>query len=433
MTKVKIYLHILFLCLSGSVILNAQDDSLIADNYFSGLEKMVAVRETIWKQVQTANSISEYDVNRQIILKKDNTVDTFYTLYPKERTLLHFWTGNYTALLNEIKEKRDFHHEKYNRKDTKNKNYRLLIYYGQDTLLTGLIDRTYSIRTELANRISSSDMPNEEKDLLLIYLEAILAYKDLSRFEPDTVIVRSKRYVQSNPAAEYTAYVKNTLLLDYRKSAFGIGGGFFSGFTGLTGDLENLFSGGIPMGANISLSVYNISLLMNVVGTPAITKKSFYYHGIWGDGKGTNITTSELCLGYNVINNEQIKLTPYAGMMNSDFTSARIQDNDTDLDSVDVLNMNIFPMYSVGLNLEWKFRYLKSYSTYKDIFKARLNKTYWYLKLRAGYGFQLNDDFILAQHNNNTAFRIHGSGYYIQIGIGTFTTLTRRNRYHTEQ
>ncbi len=415
---IKFILTILLLI---SILPTHSQESRISKTYDEGLEYLIPLREEIWKNIIKEDSVNQITINQKvyILARNDKDIDTSEFLYPREQIICDYWLGNYSNLLKEIPDGRHFHNEKAQNKLFKEDKYKLLTYYGKDSIMWEMLTKTYQRSYILNKKINESNLSASDKDFLKIYFESIIAYNRLNKTNKDTIYAHANNYLERYPESSYKNNINEWIAPHFKLSKFGYGGGFNAGYMGFNGDLGKIFSGGVSIGASVDISYSRVMLLMNFAGMTVKTKASFILDDEnWGRDFLVSNTVAHFCLGYNIINNHTNRLTPFIGIANTSFSTDKNQNNtavglddNTDDEKAVIYSFGSQATPTAGIVYDYKFHFFKGASEYDDLFKDNENKSFGYFRFKAGY----NDPLFYKLSSS-----LGGNALYFSIGIGTF-------------
>lgn len=392
-------------------------------SFYEGVDQLAKLRHEVWLISNKTGKLPPGTPYQKIVLH----TDTFEYLDTKEKTILLFWMQDYSSIFEGIKKGQDYHNFNFVKKESKKPAFKMLSVYGSDSLLPSLIMLSSIKEKELIEQIQHSALSNEEKDFLHIYLTSILAYNNLAGFHADSIVNMSGRYIDKYPASVYNDYINENIRPDYTLSRFGIGGGFYSGYAFTMGNFNKYFTSGVPMGANIDVAYNRCIFMINLFSIPSVVKKHFIPLErttandtvTWGKGLFSSMSVASASLGVVVLNTYRFKIVPFGGVGTMGISAAKNEFNTNIMDKEEVLNMNLTPSYYTGINCEYKFKYIRSYTNYSEAFKSKLNKTYWYLKCMFAYVRQ--PDYIIKPE-------MRGSTLMFNVGIGTFSNVAVRKK-----
>jgi len=408
------FIAIIFTCI-------AKGQSYKEINSFNrGIRKLIDNREKIWLQITKDSTVDQDLLEEKFTYKnKNGTIDTFEYLFPREKIILYYWAKAYKKILESTNDL-SFHDDNQYRKILKKEKYELLDYYGNDSLLNNILKKTRKLYRWHRQKIrNSNELSNKEKEFLIIYLRSIYSYENLDNIPIEYIKKESETYLKKYPKGKYSTFINNSITPSYKKSLIGFGGGFYTGYTILHGDIHKYFGNGIPVGASINVAYKKFTFITDFSGSTSIIKQNFELNDEgWSKNMIPTITSWRFGFGYMFREEKKTCIIPFAGFSSTGITAVKDDDyiqnerssNDEYSDN-DQVNFNQFPSYFGGISYLYKLKYIKSNYTYHDAFKSQTNHSFWYIKLTAGYNNPLFE---------NVDNRFKGQHIYINIGIGTF-------------
>jgi len=140
------------------------------------------------------NKVSEVDN----FLKKTENKD-YIALYPFERWMLDYWTGNFGDILQTTLQFDSSYYASF--------NYRIKPPY--DLLERKVYDATKLNRSSLIHKIDSSKFENDKKDFLKLNLDYTLIYLEKKNGYQDTLNKVANDYLKKYPQSDYTRIYKD--------------------------------------------------------------------------------------------------------------------------------------------------------------------------------------------------------------------------------
>lgn len=415
----KIVLFI-FLIVSFSVKAQKIYSYIEVHSFNRTIEQLIILRDSAFIKLNE-NSLTPKFIETKIISTISVPVDTSEFLYPYEKTLMSFITGNYNSIMDEVIDNKDFHNARYLNKFHKQKKYKYLDIYGSDSLTYLVFNKVKRNATHLLNQIQSSTLSDDKKEFLALYLESIIHYNEFDIYPIDSLESQSSQYLAKYPNTEFNTYIVNRFIPNYKKSKIGFGAGFFSGYTLLTNNLLKTFTDGVPVGLNIDLSYYNIVLGINLSVSSTSIRNSFdYKEGIWASDMIPNIASGKIGIGYGIPIKKNFKLIPFAGISGINITASPNESNinlSEDESIQETVSVWKFPSAMAGISYEWKIRYLNSYDNLEESQLSQLKLKYWYLRFTLGY-----NNPQLGKLDN----RFKGNVLFLNIGLGTFMNTVKK-------
>lgn len=387
----------------------AQDINVIKVNSYLEMQSIVdSVRAKLNYEVGRKDKKALLILNKQIVF---NEKDTFQIFYPSERAIALFLIHDFKSLLDNIIEGFDYHYN-FSTKHFKKINKKYLRFYFYNNIQSVTLQELQKESKNIIDSIKSTNLSNDEKEFLFIYLKSILSYVDLSKFNTDSMLIDIEKYLNKYPYSKYYDYTCNNLYIKYEKINFGIGIGFFSGYSIVSGKTSNYFNNYIPIGSTLEGEYFNF--LIKCIVSPSIinhSKKSISYNNaIWPKGTKTFLANGSLNIGYSLYKTEKIKLCPYIGL---GITGINLS-NDKKRKAI-----LYDPNFNIGIDYDWIFSTYNSYGNYYETFKTSKEENNFYLRFRLAYSYLNKKDKIY-----------NGSLFRAQIELGAFSVFAKRIYCH---
>ena len=389
--------HVLFLLLFFvSAALNAQSDSL------PGIEARIAnARRELLVSLRTDDP-AEAALWRDSLMQFEDS--SHAGLVWDERWLLYYWEGTYGNLFDEVTRFDEAERQRLADK----------IQPPRDRLFEWLDSVLYDRRFDLYENISRGFLSEEEKQFALIELDYLLRLNQQER-ESGEWNKRLEAFVKRYPDSRFQQYIRANLYGGETATA----GGKINRDRGFTIDL--LFTSGrwrdrlettlrSPYGFDIGLSYWQKRWSLGLRCTFGWEKlsKPVYQDGFeWPKNDPTVLILPSLEFGYDILNNQKIRLFPAVGGGIS-ILKPPGTDEESDNPPPDYYS-NFF--YAKGcwggsLNADVKMKYFDSY----DLQDAPEN-SYLCIRLRIGYNR-------LYWGNENSA--LGGDMFFFAVGVNIF-------------
>ena len=318
--------------------------------------------------------------------------EDYVALYPGEQWMIMYWTGEYEQLPEMILQIDQEFLEKFARR----------IAPKQDLLYTKLIERSWDQLEMLEDKINNSKLDIKSKDFLLLHLNFMVSGEPLMKLPQEEVNTMASLYLETHPDSAYEDYIRKNIRYEFSPSKWGLGFEFFSGYGIFSGELSEMYNNHGVLGVAFDVEYNKFTLyLRNYIGF-AKTKQEREVAGVrWSKNSSAEMFFPEASIGYTVMENDKIKLSPFAGIGAADIgpiltdTEARPE--------LELLEVGFSPSYTVGLNLNIKLGWKVD-----PLLSLKEDKSYWFLRLRYGYTMPQFNDYPM--HSGNV--------HQITIGIG---------------
>lgn len=340
-------------------------------------------------------------LSSQIVYSLHDTVSVFF---PSERAIAFYLTGNYKALLTDVLKRVDYHYTTRARDFKRpefhfptNNEYRVDI---------DLIAELVKDQEQVELMLHGANLKDDELEFLQLYLNSILAYRNLRDFDTEQMNKDCDMFLSTHPNSPYREYVEKVLNIRLKTMNLGIGAGVFTGFNFMGGNIGDYFRNYFSVGPTLELGYKKILVKAEIA--PSFSrnpKQTFIYkNNFWSTDSTPFAVNGNLNLAYIVLENEKFRVIPYAGI-----GTHRIHLNDN------ADNMVFRPNLNCGLEIDWKFAADNKYGTYNEAFSSGKGNTNWHLRFRLGYSQFRNADP-----------RFNGGMIYTKIEIGFYSNPARR-------
>ena len=388
-----LYFGLLFILFP--VVLQAQEGDIEQEikNYSESRSQLISKGRRLLTDTFLEGNIAKVKEIKDYLLTELQNED-YVALYPGEEWLIMYWMGEYDRLQESVL---------YFNMDSVNK-YQRRISPGPDMLYQKLLEKSYDELVMLEDKINNSALGLPTKDFLLLHLNFMLSGDPLMKITQEEINAMADLYLETHPNSTYEYYVKNNIRYKLAPSKWGFAFDFFTGFGMFTGELLGMYNNQGVFGISFDVEYQKFTLyLRNYIGFNK-TKQDREAEGVlWQKGSESQTFLPEASIGYAVLENDKIKLSPFAGI-----GAASISPTTVDVEErpeLEVLEVGFSPAYTVGLNLNiklgWDVAPLLSHGD---------DKSYWFIKLRYGYTMpQFNEPL----HNGNIhQFTIGFGGMY---------------------
>ena len=320
--------------------------------------------------------------------------DNYIAFFPQEYWFVLYWTNEYEELSNSIK----------NLDSTATASYYTRIRPSQDMLSPRLRLKSSENAQEITNQIRNATINAEMADFLLLNFESMINQNESFQ---DTLNIQAENFLKTYPETEYKDFVNQYIRFKLVPKNWGASFEFFSGYGMFSEELKNNYTNNIPLGIAFDVCYKKFELyLRNYIGFNK-TKKDFEYStGVYEKHSSTMVYLPEASFGYAVLDNDILKLSPFAGIGGLHICPPLAKTEKTP--ELDEVSISAFT-YNFGVNFDIKFGG-KEY-----LFRPK--SSYGFLRIRYGYSipnFSKKYDDIL------------GGTHYVTIGFGGFSRGLKR-------
>jgi hypothetical protein len=320
--------------------------------------------------------------------------DSVIGLSAQERTLLHYWTKDFSKILSEssipiVKRFEGCIIE--------------VPYPPAEPLFYILNDKTHKHSDTLFSFIESTSYSHEDKDFLKLHLHSILFetrrpafFNDKGFRHRDELNHLADSFLVQYPASKYENYVRRNIRFVYRKSETAVAANFSIGVGVFNGQLANSFEAAFIGGISLEYNYSNVGFFGRAAFGDSWPKKDFFINDkfVKKDLKFGRIL-GEIGASYSVFENTLLKIAPSAGIGFADIFP--LQNTINENPELKDANVGISFAYSLGLNTDFKLG-----SVLHDSF---------YYPLRFHYGYTVLDF---------KSPEMRGGMHTISLGIGMF-------------
>jgi hypothetical protein len=410
------YSQAIYIIDSSKVKLNNDIDSLTKDMMFN---------------LKQDDAESSKLLNTIFIYQHKDLSDTIPLFFKQEKIMTYFIEGEYKKILDDAKDSMGSKFfEKMRADENKKEIYGEIFpkYSPYFQVYDDLLHDIIKMNTGMINDINKSDLNHDEKDFLLIYFDAIHAYKDLRNRDTEDIYHDPKRYVQQHENSPYNNFVESELHPQYLPTKFGVGISCFTEFRSYYGNISNVLyntlsssDAGDAMGGlalEIKQGKFRIEgdfLAFDNLTLPVPQIKTQYNY--WTKINDTTITYStvqasiqniRITPSYTIFENRIIRLAPFIGIS---FNWYHLM-----VDDINYLAYSSTQSLTFGADLDLKIRHEHHYKTYTDLFKNNADNSYLFIKFSGGISPVLLD--------NNKSYR--GTTTYFKISFGKFFQKTEK-------
>lgn len=348
-------------------------------------------------------------INQDSIQKAVEVMDFLDTKYQfsrimpfwrDERIIIAFWLQQYDYVLN-----------MENLEPSLDEGYRQKIVPPRDLLGRELQEKSKLEKTKLITEIITSHRTDEEKQFLKLLLATWIVDKANPKRAQDSLNMDADLFISEFPQSNFVPYIRKYVRFVYVSSTWGYGYDISFGYAGLFGKVSDVFSNSAVIGIGFDVSYKQFVLYPRIAfGFGSSVKQAFSHPpGItWQKNLALNIFVPELTAGYAFVENDFIRLTPFAGI-----TGVLIAppEREKEIPGNDVeLNSNASLIYGINVDLR-----LGSQSSSMFNFSETGR---WNIKLRLSMSN-------LSYTGTNAGFS--GSCFYITVGFGGFNRPIHRD------
>jgi hypothetical protein len=324
--------------------------------------------------------------------------DDYMALYPSEQWFIMYWTKDYERLITSVKQY-DSIYPLLSRK----------VQPASDPLYMMLREKTLKQREFIINQIKGSLLTDQDKDFLVMHLNACLLNKGTKKgtedLTQDSLNYQANQFFSKYPKSEMISFTRKYIRYQLVPSKWGFTFEFFTGYGIFSGDLKNHYTNNIPMGVAFDVYYKNLAFYLRDYIGFSNTKHDFTNvngNVVWDKNSQVRVYLPELSVGYVIKEDKHLKLAPFVGISSTDISATEydLKDN-PDLKQFE---LSFTTTYSVGFNVDLKLRKPRNAM-------ATSEQSYFFLRLRYGYNFP---------QFANSYSGFGGNMQYITIGIGGF-------------
>lgn len=393
------YFSVLLLVLP--VMLLAQDKDLEQEimNYSETRSQLISKGRKLLMDKFLEGDIEKVKEVKDYLLREVQNED-YVALHPAEVWMIMYWTGEHEQLPEAIQQ---FNQESLG-------TYQRKIFPEPDMLFTKLVEKSWDNLQMLEDAVLNSTLDLPTKDFLLLHLNYMVSGEPLMKLSQEEVNTMADLYLETHPESSYEEFIKNNIRFKYEASKWGLGFEFFSGYGVFTGELGEMYNNHGVLGVAFDVEYQKFTLyLRNYIGF-AKTKQDRESAGVlWPKDSPAQMFFPEASLGYAMIENEKIKISPFIGIGAANVGPSTVEVEERP--ELEALDVGFSPSYTVGLNLNFKLGWEAS-----PLLSMREDKSYWFARVRYSYTLPQFSEYPL--HSGN----VHS----ITIGLGGMARSMKR-------
>jgi hypothetical protein len=386
---------LIFILILNSFIVNAQNlDSIyriIALQPETEQTFYIKSRFYILENIKSNNHQNVIDLLNYYSLK---FVDSIEIINQDERILINFWMQKYDTIISQI-----------GTEDIGRNNYYkyFLTRYYPDSISDYFSDNS----DQLYAQIRLSQCSDIEKEFLELYLRSILLdYKDYA-IQRDELNQKANEFLLKNGDNQFSDFVRNNIRYQWEKTNFSIGGSLFGGAGFYTSEMNRYFSFGALLGTEININFWRVNSYFRYYFGSGKAQTTFDYDNItWNKNQKIYSGSSEISIGFTLIDYEKIKVSPSYGIswltisQNNEYESTKNNQKDP--------SIKIGTNQIVGINLFW--------GAFKT--KQGINSRFYQTEIDDAI-FRLRIGYAVSDHHSNYDSRFKFSDYLVaDIGVG---------------
>lgn len=326
------------------------------------------------------------------------------TFYQEEAVLILFRLGEYNEILNAVINNS---YAKGSINETGKEQQAIIPY--KDSFYEDILNLSHKNQDELKEKLKASSLQQKDIDFLLLYLDFRLTETNLETFDKGSLISSAKNYKDNYQNSKYTEFIDSNIDINYKTSDFGLGSTLFIGGNFFSDNLGNNISGGMPIGGIINVAYKKVLFDFHFTGSlSSRVKQDFTYEELWEKNTRTTLALGSVSLGYAVVSNQKLMVTPSFGLASTNLSSY-IRNEERGEVNVKIDNI---PVLHTSITFDYLIKRKMVFTEYRDRLIAEFDKTYWVIRLKTGL---VTPNF----EDENNVFK--GNVFYIGAGIGIFT------------
>ncbi len=381
---------------------NAQDDSIRNEifRHPPGKSEIISrarsylVDRFLDGDIQKVGEITDY-------LLEEVQDEDYIAFYPQELWLIWYWTGNYEKIMESVGGIDTFDFSAYQTK----------ILPPEDLLFAKIKKRTRDFMPTIESDIYRSSLGDEQKDFLAMHLHYMAAGEGYDAISQDDLNAQADGFLYHYPGSRYETFTRKYIRFVSEPSKWGIAFEFFSGYGILTDKLGDFYTNNVPLGVAFDIYYGNFALfLRDYIGFGRTKLGIPFSAGWWPEGSQVRLFLPEASLGYTLVNNNLLSISPFGGISGLD-----ISPTENDLDNIPALEeveLAFGLAYTAGINIDIKLGKGRRGPLTKEA-----ENNYGFMRIRYGYNFARLD-------RKYDGFS--GNMHYITLGFGGFARKIKR-------
>ena len=273
---------------------------------------------------------------------------------------------------------------------------------GEMNISSGIIDNTNNFN--IMNAYSSLTNSKEADSL----------FESFKNYGNDTVNKQNGYSQKAGSQPDSSEIIQTNQIEYYEYKDWSWSMEFFAGYEFYTGELKSSFRDNVPVGLAFDLGFKDLVFDFRGNSGTGKTQKDLYINGRqWSEGENIESGLLEMTLGFKIFESRMIKITPFGGI-SFDFILPPEDDIENNPQLKDV-GLESTTTYTLGINLDYKL--VSTLFPYNS--KTKIERNYWYLRLRYGYN--------MPQFSENYS-GFSGNFHYITLGIGVWKRGVKERR-----
>lgn len=326
--------------------------------------------------------------------------ENYIALFPAEYWLILYWTHDYRTLSDNLVLFDGFQAESLKKR----------ISPPDDLLWEKLKAKTIESSAKLESEIRAADLNRETTEFLLLNLKNLTMDPVKNPFAQDTINAGADAFISKYPESNYIDFARTSIRYKLVPKKWGMAFEFFSGYSLFNGTLSDNYTNNVPIGVSFDIAYKNAVLyLRDYIGFNKSKTDVDYSLGTFEKGSRTMVFLPEASLGYAVLDNNLLKIAPFAGIGAMDIgpTTAATEK----IPELSEATLEFTTTYMAGINFDIKLGKKKT-PAYSP------KSSYGFIRIRYAYNMpQFENDYP----------GMCGNMHYFTIGFGGFARGLRRD------